>query len=273
MLRFAGAGVSHAGRVREQNEDSAFLGPYVALVADGVGGQAAGEVASATTARVVAETVRGRQGEEPAAVLDSALGAVTDRLTRGVAEDDRREGMATTMTALLAVGGRVVMVHIGDSRCYLFRDEKLSRVSTDHTYVQKLVDDGHLEPGAVRHHPWRHVVLRSLHAASDGEPEPADLVDTDAREGDRMLLCSDGLTDLVPEHRIAEILHVPSPRAAADRLVADALDAGGTDNVTCVVVDVVEGPEVADATGEGFGAVRDAANVIGAVGAVPDSSA
>lgn len=271
MLSFTGAGASHAGRVREQNEDSAWLAPYLALVADGVGGAAAGEVASATAARVFAEGVRGRRGEDPADAVHAVLAEVGDRLTHGVEDDPERGGMATTMTAVVTDGSRVVLAHVGDSRCYLFRDGDLTRVSTDHTYVQKLVDDGFMAPEAVRHHPWRHVVVRSLHSAADGPIGPADLVDLAVRPGDRILLCSDGLTDLVTEHRIAEILHVPSPDAAAGRLVADALDSGGTDNITCVVLDLAEAAPDLDDEGEAFGAVRDVANVIGVGDPVRDS--
>ena len=271
MLRFAGAGASDPGRVREQNEDSAWLAPHLALVADGVGGAAAGEVASATAAYVVGEAARRRRGEDPFAVLEAAVTEAGDRLTRGVDDDADRRGMATTLTGVLTDGTRVVMAHVGDSRCYLFRDQELVRVSSDHTYVQKLVDDGHLEPAAARRHPWRHVVLRSLHGAADGPVEPADLVELPVRAGDRMLLCSDGLTDLVEEHRIAEILHVPSAAAAVERLVYDALDAGGTDNVTCVVVDLVDDQDGTDQEPETFGAVRDVANLIGATDVVPDS--
>lgn len=271
VLRFVGAGASHPGRVREQNEDSAWLAPHLALVADGVGGAAAGEVASATVAYVVGEAARRRYGEEPAGVLEAGVATAGERLTRGVDADADRRGMATTLTGVLTDGSRVVMAHVGDSRCYLFRDQRLVRISTDHTYVQKLVDDGHLEPAAARRHPWRHVVLRSLHGAADGPVERADVIELPVRAGDRLLLCSDGLTDLVEEHRIGEILHVPSAQAAAERLVHDALDAGGTDNVTCVVVDLVEGPETTDEEPETFGAVRDVANVIGATEGVPDS--
>jgi protein phosphatase len=261
MLRFSGMGVTDVGLVRDHNEDSAFLGPYVAVVADGVGGAAAGEVASATAAYVVAALARQRQGEDPAAILTEGIDLANQSLTRGVEADVQRSGMATTMTALVSDGTHVVMAHIGDSRGYLFRDGHLLRVSRDHTYVQKLVDDGQLDDEGVRRHPWRNVVLRSLHGSPADEEDHADLVELDLTMGDRVLLCSDGLTDLVSESRIAEVLHLTDPHRAAGRLVLDALEAGGTDNVTALVFDVVDGPEV---VGDGLviGALRDIENIV-----------
>lgn len=261
MLRFSGSGVTDVGLVRDHNEDSAFLGPYVALVADGVGGAAAGEVASATAAYVVAAVARQRHGDDPASVLSDGIQLANESLTEGVEADLQRSGMATTMTAVVTDGSRVVMAHIGDSRGYLFRDERLMRVSSDHTYVQQLVDAGQLDPDAVRRHPWRNVVLRSLHGKGADSQEHADLVELGLLPGDRMLLCSDGLTDLVSEDRIAEVLHLADPQSAAARLVHDALEAGGTDNVTCLVFDLVDGPEVA---GDGLviGSMLDVGNVV-----------
>lgn len=261
MLRFSGAGVSDTGLVREHNEDSAFVGPYVALVADGVGGAAAGEVASATAAYVVSTLARQRQGEDPAVVLGEGIGLANQSLSDGVVADQLRSGMATTITAVATDGSRVVMAHIGDSRGYLFRGGVLLRVSRDHTYVQQLLDAGQLTPEGVRRHPWRHVVLRSLHGQGAALDELPDLVDLEVRPGDRLLLCSDGLTDMVREDRIAEVLHLPDPRSAAARLVQDALEAGGNDNVTCLVLDLVEGPEVAG-DGQALGALEDVANVV-----------
>jgi serine/threonine protein phosphatase PrpC len=266
MLRFSGVGVTDVGNVRDHNEDSGFLGPYAALVADGVGGAAAGEVASATAAYVVAAVARQRQGEDPASVLTEGIQLAVQSLSDGVAADLARAGMATTMTAVVTDGERVVMAHIGDSRGYLFRDGRLMRVSSDHTYVQQLVDQGHLDPDAVRRHPWRNVVLRSLHGqdgmGQDGMgQEHADLVELGLVVGDRVLLCSDGLTDLVPEHRIAEVLHLQDSHRAAARLVEDALEAGGSDNVTCLVFDVVNGPEVSG-DGQLIGALRDVHNIV-----------
>jgi serine/threonine protein phosphatase PrpC len=139
----------------------------------------------------------------------------------------------------------------------------LTQVSSDHTYVQKLVDAGQLAPDAARRHPWRNVVLRSLQADPHLAREGLDVVELEPRVGDRYLLCSDGLTDLVPEERIAEVLEIADPHSAAARLVEDALLAGGTDNVTCLVFDVIDGPQVC---GDGMliGAVLDVGNIVDA---------
>ena len=261
MLRFSGAGVSDVGRVRPHNEDSAFHGPYVALVADGVGGAAAGEIASATTAYVVSATALARFGDDPATVLGDAVATVRVSLRAGVRQDGGRAGMATTLTALVCDGRRVVLGHVGDSRAYLYRDGELRRVSSDHTYVQHLIDTGQLRPDQAPQHPWRNVVMRSL----DGGPETGmggpDLVDLDVVPGDRLLLCTDGLTDLVDEERIAEVMRLADPHSVAAVLTHSALMAGGKDNVTCVVLDVVDGPVV---VGDGrlLGAVLDIANVV-----------
>jgi protein phosphatase len=261
MLRFSGAGVSDVGRVRAHNEDSAFLGPYAALVADGVGGAAAGEVASATAAYVVSATALARFGQDPVEVARHAISTAREWLRRGIEYDELRAGMATTLTALICDGRRVVLGHLGDSRAYLFRDGELRQISRDHTYVQHLIDIGQLTPEAVREHPWRNVVMRSLDGAPATELSEPDLVELELVVGDRILLCSDGLTDLVPDEGIADALGLDDSSAAAASLTEAALLAGGKDNVTCLVFDVVEGPVVVG-DGQLFGAVRDIANVV-----------
>ncbi|ABL81492.1 MULTISPECIES: protein phosphatase 2C domain-containing protein [unclassified Nocardioides] len=259
MLRFSGAGVSDVGLVRPQNEDSAFVGPYVAVVADGVGGAAAGEVASATAAYAVAATVLGRPGEQPEELLLDGLEAARANIRRGVQGDLTRLGMATTLTAVVCDGRRAVLAHIGDSRAYVLRGGELTRLTTDHTYVQRLVSQGELRPEEVIRHPWRNVVLRSL----DGDPvhDGVDLLPLAVQPGDRLLLCSDGLSDLVPEPVIGELLAVADPHSAAAVLTRAALDAGGRDNVTAVVLDVVEGPMVVG-DGQLLGALREVANIV-----------
>lgn len=268
-MHFVGVGVSETGPVRASNEDAGFLGPYVALVADGVGGAAAGEVASATAAHVIAALGQARPVANPLRLLEEALRRSVEVLTRAESADARLAGMATTLTALVTDGERVGLAHAGDSRAYLFRAGGLNRITRDDTYVQQLVDDGFLRPAAVRRHPWRHVVTRTLHAGAtplDERPEVLELV---LVPGDRLLLCSDGLTDLVPDCRLAEVLALPDAYRAAARLLADAQDASATDNVTFLVVDVapglapdVPGPfRVAGITGQELGALADHRNV------------
>lgn len=259
MLRFSGAGVSDVGLVRASNEDSGFVAPYVALVADGVGGAAAGEIASATAAYAVAATVLQRQGVDAACVVTEAFASARDNVRLGVQRDLNRLGMATTLTVVVTDGRSVVLGHVGDSRAYLLRAGELRQITTDHTYVQHLVETGRLDDRARATHPWRNVVLRSL----DGDPEGSglDITRLDVRIGDRLMICSDGLTDLVEDSRIAAVLRAQDPEGAAAELTAIALSAGGRDNVTCVVVDVIDGPRV---VGDGrlLGAVGDPRNIV-----------
>jgi serine/threonine protein phosphatase PrpC len=253
VLHFAYGAASHVGLVREHNEDAGFAGPYLQLVADGVGGAAAGEVASATTAYVVTALAMGRPDLDGASVLAEAVATAHRELRRGTREDHARQGMATTLTALLVRGDRVTLAHVGDSRAYLLRDGQLTRVSTDQTLVQLLVDKGELAPEQVPTHPYRNVVLRSVNG---DEPVTPSLRELDLVVGDRTLLCSDGLTDLVAEDDIVEALRPVDPDDAADALVGLALAAGGRDNVTCLVADLRDGPEV-NSVGRLLGAMQD----------------
>jgi protein phosphatase len=257
MLRISGTGDTHVGLVRADNEDSAFVGPTCILVADGVGGGAAGEVASATAAYAVSASLLMRAGEDPALVLREAISLAQSQLRAGVEADPARTGMATTLTALVTDGQVFVMAHLGDSRGYVFRDGELTRVTRDHTYVQDLLDEGRLDAEAVAEHPWRNVVMRTLNA----DPAVPDLIRLDLAAGDRVLLASDGLTDLVDEVVIAEIVANRSDDDAVGALVAAALGRGGRDNITCVLATVVDGPPIS-ADGLLLGAVRDPDNVI-----------
>jgi serine/threonine protein phosphatase PrpC len=259
VLRFSGAGVSDVGRVRPHNEDSGFVGPYVVVVADGVGGAAAGEIASATAAYSATAIALGRMGQPPERVLAEAHTAAAGGVRLGVQRDLDRLGMATTLTMLVTDGRSVALGHAGDSRGYLLRDRELRQISTDHTYVQHLIDSGQLSAEARATHPWRNVVLRSV----DGDPEGGglDIVRLDVAPGDRLMLCSDGLTDLVSDAQICEVLATTEAHEAAATLTQLALDAGGRDNITVAVVDLVEGPRV---VGDGrlLGALADPRNVV-----------
>ena len=161
--------------------------------------------------------------------------------------------MATTLVAALARHGRVTLAHIGDSRAYLLHGGRLTRLTTDHTFVQTLIDAGRLTPAEARRHPYRSVVLKSLNA--EEEPHP-DVFDVPVTPGDRLLLCSDGLTDFVDERVVAALLPHGHPDDAAQDLVDAALAAGGRDNVTCVVSDIDDGPRMA-CDGRLLGAMAD----------------
>jgi serine/threonine protein phosphatase PrpC len=257
MLRFSGTGDSQVGLVRSNNEDSAFVGPYCVLVADGVGGGAAGEVASATATYAVTATALTRIGEDPSEVLAAGVRLAQAQVQAGMLADATRDGMATTLTAVVTDGERFTLAHLGDSRGYVVHDGVLTQVTRDHTYVQDLIDEGRLEPGAVAEHPWRNVVMRTVGTAG-GEP---DLIALNLVPGDRVLLASDGLTDLVGVEEIARFVLDRSDDDAVAALVAAALARGGNDNVTCVLATVVEGPQIS-AEGRLYGAVTDWANVV-----------
>jgi serine/threonine protein phosphatase PrpC len=241
VLRFAYDGQSHVGLVRDGNEDAGFAGPYLQLVADGVGGAAAGEVASATTAYVVTALTAQDTSDDLLQLLRDATGTAHEQLKLGVERDPSRAGMATTLTAVVTDGHRCALVHVGDSRAYLLRDGELRQLTSDHTFVQSLVNQGRLAPEQVSSHPHRSVVLKSLDAEQPPQP---DLGFLDLEVGDRLLLCSDGLTDLVPDPVVAESLQASDREGAVSALVGAALEAGGRDNVTCLVADAEDGPRL-----------------------------
>jgi len=260
LLRLSGVALSHVGLVRSGNEDSGFLGPTCMLVADGVGGAAAGEVASATTAYVVSATALADSAADPAKMLQAAVRLAQEQVALGVRRDPTRAGMATTLTAVATDGRRFALAHLGDSRGYLFRDGALTRISRDHTWVQRLIDEGSLVEEDVPFHPWRNVVTRSVNGDVD---EPGDVALIDLASGDRVLLASDGLTDLVRERDIEQILSRHQDDAAIEHLVDAALEAGGRDNVTCLLATVIDGPVVAT-DGVLIGALCDPVNIVDA---------
>lgn len=259
MLRLSSTGVTHRGLVRENNEDSAFCGADLMLVADGVGGGAAGEVASATAAYAITAVAMARRGEDPASVLAEGVATAQRELAAGVRAVPDRAGMATTTTAIFTDGRGFALAHIGDSRGYVWRDDELTRITQDHTYVATLVDDGRLTESAAALHPWRNVVLRTINGEVEGS---ADVTPLDLRVGDRVLLASDGLTDLVDEGEIAAVLgRRADDDAACDALRDLALARGGRDNVTVVMGTVRDGPQV-DSVGRLLGAVVDPRNIV-----------
>lgn len=193
-------------------------------------------------------------------IIRRAVSAARASLEHGVRIDAARTGMATTLSVVVCDGSRVLLGHLGDSRVYLVRDGALRQVSHDHTWVLQLIDAGQLTRIEAAGHPWRNVVLRSLDGNPASDPADVDVLDLEVCPGDRLPLCSDGLTDLVDESRIAEVLRLAAPQSAAV-LTQSALHAGGRDNVTCVVLDVVDGPLV---SGDGrlLGAMKDLANIV-----------
>ncbi|GAA4211674.1 PP2C family protein-serine/threonine phosphatase [Actinocatenispora rupis] len=229
VLRHATA--SHVGLVYDHNEDSAYAGRRLVAVADGVGGEVAGEVASG----LAVAAVRAADRQARAGGLRTAAEDANDRIAAAVAEDPALSGMATTLTAVLLDRDAVRLAHVGDSRAYRLRDGEVLQLTRDDTFVQYLVDSGHLAAADVPHHPHRNVVTRVL----SGAPVAVTHSRLPARVGDRYLLCSDGLPDAVAADDIAATLRdVPDADACADRLINLALAGGGPDNVTVIVADV-----------------------------------
>ena len=236
----ASAAVSHVGRVRSNNQDSGYAGQCLFLVADGMGGHAGGDVASAIATRRIADADDHYQSApDAAAALEGALIAANRQLADTVADHSELTGMGTTVSALLLQGDRVVISHIGDSRIYLLRSGELSQISTDHTFVQRLVDAGRITAEEAMVHPRRSVLMRVL---GDVEASPEiDQMVLDTRDGDRWMLCSDGLSGVASFDEILEIMsNDAGAKQVADRLVKASLDGGAPDNVTVVVVDIGE---------------------------------
>src|SRR3712207_4756747 len=234
VLRYAAR--SDRGLIRGNNQDSVYAGPRLLAVADGMGGHAAGDVAS----KVVIAALEHLDDDAPSGDMLQALrGAVFDgseHLREYIRERPQLEGMGTTLTAILFAGGRLALCHVGDSRAYLLRDGQLTQITHDDTFVQTLIDDGRITPEEANSHPQRSLLLRALNG-QDVEP---DLSMREARAGDRYLLCSDGLSGVVSEETLAEALTDPDPQSTADRLIELALRSGGPDNITVIVADVVE---------------------------------
>ena len=225
------------GPVRPNNEDAFHAGPCLLAVADGVGGHAAGEVASATIVAALAPLADTDPGYDLVGRLHHAVVEGNAAIARRIAEDPALQGMSTTLTAILFGGSRYCLLNIGDSRTYLLRDGSLEQLTRDDSYVQLLVDQGHISQEAAGTHPQRNLVLQALTGEEVMEPT---MTVHEALAGDRFMLCSDGLTDVVGHAALATALATGEPQECAERLLALALEAGARDNVTVIVADVVE---------------------------------
>lgn len=234
VLRYAAR--SDRGLVRANNEDSVYAGARLLALADGMGGHAAGEVASQLVIAALAHLDYDEPGGDLLSELNTAVYEGNSAIAAHVEEDPELEGMGTTLTAILFAGNRLGLVHIGDSRGYLLRDGELTQITKDDTFVQTLVDEGRITPEEAHSHPQRSLIMRAL---TGHEVEPT-LIMREARLGDRYLLCSDGLSDPVSHETIADALQIPDVAESADRLIELALRGGGPDNVTVVVADVVD---------------------------------
>lgn len=246
MLKLNFAAASDRGLVRGNNEDSAYAGPHLLALADGMGGHAAGEIAS----QLMINSLRVLDQEPGDNDMPALLGAAADDGNRAIAQAVREapelDGMGTTLDALLFNGTHMALIHVGDSRAFRLRGGKLERLTVDDTYVQALVNDGKLDPEEVSTHPQRSLILK----AYTGRPVEPTLSSFEVLEGDRFLLCSDGLSDPVTCETIESCLGKGSPAEAARTLVDLALRGGGPDNVTVVIADAAVPPAgAADAAG------------------------
>ncbi len=234
--------LTDTGLRRTNNQDSGYASTRLIAVADGMGGAAAGDLASAEAMNII-KRLDGDLDGDPLEALETAVRDANRRLGELVADDPAVEGMGTTLEAMLWDGERFATAHIGDSRSYRWRDGTLTQISTDHTFVQSLVDEGKLTPEEARTHPHRSLLLRVLLGRDDNEP---DLDHVEGQAGDRFLLCSDGLTDMVDDEGISEALGAETIDMAATELVRLALEGGGYDNVTVVIGELVDASQEPD---------------------------
>jgi protein phosphatase len=251
VLRYSAR--SDRGLVRQNNQDSVYAGPRLLALADGMGGHAAGEVASKLVISALVPLDDDEPGDDLLAQLRAATAEGNAAITDLVAEQPDLEGMGTTLTAILFAGNRLGMVHVGDSRAYLMRDGHLSQITKDDTFVQSLIDEGRITEEEAHTHPQRSLLLRAM---TGHELEPT-LAIREARSGDRYLLCSDGLSGVVSDATLEETLLIADPQQCANRMIDLALRGGGPDNITVIVADVVDidfgedAPIVGGAAGDG----------------------
>ena len=234
------AAASHVGKIRTNNQDSGYAGNSLFVVADGMGGHAGGDVASSIATKRIMEADKPYASAQDAEfALQAALIGANAQLAETVFEHAELTGMGTTVSAILVLENEVALAHIGDSRIYLLRDNELSQITIDHTFVQRLVDSGRITEAEAMVHPRRSVLMRVL-----GDVEASPEIDTSILAtiaGDRWLLCSDGLTGVVSHTAIASALASgASAQDVADLLVKESLDGGAPDNVTVVIVDIGE---------------------------------
>jgi len=251
VLRYAAR--SDRGLVRSSNQDSVYAGPRLLALADGMGGHAAGEVASKVVIASLAPLDDDEPGDDLLLQLREAVGGGNAAISELVANDPDLDGMGTTLTAMLFSSSRMGLVHVGDSRAYLFRNGQFAQITRDDSFVNELLEQGRITADQAATHPQRSLLLKAL---TGHEVEPTFVV-REARAGDRYLLCSDGLSGMVSDETLAEAIQIPDPQQCADRMIELALKGGGTDNVTVIVADVVDvdygedTPIVGGAAGDG----------------------
>lgn len=251
-LRYAAR--SDRGLIRDGNQDSVYAGPRLLAVADGMGGMAAGDVASNIVIAAMAPLDEDVPGDAMVDALRSAVETANQQLRDTVDANPQLEGMGTTLTAMLFSGSKLGMVHIGDSRAYLLRDREFTQITKDDTYVQMLVDEGRISAEEASSHPQRSLLTRAM----DGRDIDPDYSVRQVLPGDRYLLCSDGLSGVVSADTIADTLRdYPEHQQCVERLVALALRGGGPDNITVIVADASDEDIVEESPVVGGAAARD----------------
>jgi PPM family protein phosphatase len=242
---------SDVGRVREANEDSYLIDDPLFVVADGMGGHIAGDVASSTAVKVISDESYEASQDNPS-TLQRIVADANAAIWQRAQSDPSLRGMGTTCTLVLVDEDRVHIAHVGDSRAYRFRDGHLEQLTQDHTLVGRMVAEGRLQPEEAQTHPQRSIITRALGV---DESVQVDLETVDVVKGDRILMCSDGLPSMVDDGGIEDILRGETdPQRAAERLIERANDAGGEDNITVVVIDFTDQARPrAMVTGDGRG--------------------
>jgi protein phosphatase len=235
-LSFRAAGRSDVGLVRNNNEDSGFIGKHFLLVADGMGGHAAGELASSTTVAIVAQVDNNKEKLEN---LESKLieipKVITKELKNAINKDSSRAGMGTTLTAAVIQENQLKVSHVGDSRAYLVRNKQISRITKDQTYIQSLIDNNEITESEAKNHPQRSLLLQAIDGITESIPV---ITSTEIFENDKIVLCSDGLTNVVTDEEILEIVNQFDYVGAVSALIEKALENGGPDNITVIVADL-----------------------------------
>ncbi|TYL54986.1 serine/threonine-protein phosphatase [Nocardioides sp. BGMRC 2183] len=254
-LRLRFHAVSDVGRVRKDNQDSGYAGPWLLAVCDGVGGAARGDIASSTAINELRHLDVPPDGADLITRVSDGLHEAHDSIGSQVDHDPALNGTSTTATLGLFDGARLAIGHVGDSRAYLLRDGEISQLTSDHTFVQSLIDEGRITEAEARVHPHRNLILKALDGLHDVEP---DLFQLELVAGDRLFVCSDGACGVLEDDRIAAILADGSPEFAAIEMVRASLDAGSSDNVTCVIAEVLA------ATDEDPGVSAQQPQVVGA---------
>ena len=235
-LSFRAAGRSDVGLVRNNNEDSGFIGKHFLLVADGMGGHAAGELASSTTVAIVAQVDNNKDKLED---LESKLieipKVITKELKNAINKDSSRAGMGTTLTTAVIQENQLKISHVGDSRAYLVRNKQISRITKDQTYIQSLIDNNEITESEAKNHPQRSLLLQAIDGITESIPV---ITSIEILENDKILLCSDGLTNVVTDEEILEIVNQFDYVGAVSALIEKALENGGPDNITVIVADL-----------------------------------